>query len=434
MFPNPQDALPLPPQPNLEQYKKLAKELLKACSASDAGAPDAWAERWVRGLVRLTELELDSKTPVDIERWVHGVATFARTKLLPSGSLADAQFVIARSHGFESWPKFARHLTEIGRARSGVSNFETAADAIVSGDLNALESLLKADPDLTRARSTREHRATLLHYVSANGVEGYRQKTPPNIVPITQMLLDSGAEVDAEADVYGGGATTLYLAATSIHPERTGAQEGLMSLLIDHGASIDRPGQSIVNACLANGRVRAAEFLAKRGAHLDLEAAAGVGDLEIVRAHFADAGHLKPVTTKQQLDCGFLWASEYGRNAVIEFLLKHGADLNSQAGTGQSPLHWAVIGGQVETIQLLLRHGSSLEAKNIYDGTALGQALWSLVNSDDDADRLEVVKVLLDAGSRIEDGTLGWLAKQTHGTSLLKEQLADLLRRYGAET
>ena len=27
MYPNPQDALPLPQRPDLEQYKKLAKEL-----------------------------------------------------------------------------------------------------------------------------------------------------------------------------------------------------------------------------------------------------------------------------------------------------------------------------------------------------------------------------------------------------------------------
>ena len=31
MFPNPQDALPLPPQPSIERYKKIAKELVKAC-------------------------------------------------------------------------------------------------------------------------------------------------------------------------------------------------------------------------------------------------------------------------------------------------------------------------------------------------------------------------------------------------------------------
>lgn len=33
MFPNPQDSLPLPARPNLEQYRKLAKGLLKACKS-----------------------------------------------------------------------------------------------------------------------------------------------------------------------------------------------------------------------------------------------------------------------------------------------------------------------------------------------------------------------------------------------------------------
>ena len=49
-------------------------------------------------------------------------------------------------------------------------------------------------------------RATLLHYVAANGVEGYRQLTPPNAVAIADALLDAGADVDALADMYGGRA------------------------------------------------------------------------------------------------------------------------------------------------------------------------------------------------------------------------------------
>ena len=43
MYPNPQDALPLPLRPDLEQYKKQAKDLAEACRS---GAPEArrdWA-------------------------------------------------------------------------------------------------------------------------------------------------------------------------------------------------------------------------------------------------------------------------------------------------------------------------------------------------------------------------------------------------------
>jgi hypothetical protein len=69
-------------------------------------------------------------------------------------------------------------------------------------------------------RSMREHGAGLLHYVSANEVEGYRQRTPRNIVEISELLLKAGADVRAAANVYGRGSTTLGLTATSLHPER----------------------------------------------------------------------------------------------------------------------------------------------------------------------------------------------------------------------
>ena len=43
MFPNPHDALPLPPRPNLNQYKTLAKDLLKAARSADPNAIGTWA-------------------------------------------------------------------------------------------------------------------------------------------------------------------------------------------------------------------------------------------------------------------------------------------------------------------------------------------------------------------------------------------------------
>src|ERR1019366_9876513 len=143
MFPNPQDALPLPPRPSLERCKKLAKELVKACKSGDEEAIGCWAEQWIRKLEKLAAQKNTHQTLARIDRWSENVEDFARRELSdgePTGrkcALADAQFVIARSHGFESWPKFAKHLEALARKSSPVSRFEAAADAIVSGDAAA---------------------------------------------------------------------------------------------------------------------------------------------------------------------------------------------------------------------------------------------------------------------------------------------------------
>ena len=444
MFPNPHDALPLPPRPHLEHYKKRAKDLVKACHSSNPAAIRDWAARWIDSLVRLADLTITPQLPVRIDHWTDQLETFARDKLSEACTLAAAQFIIARSHGFESWPQLAKHLAAITRANSPVNHFELAADAIVTGDLATLEKILHQNPGLIRAHSTRRHHATLLHYISANGVEGYRQKTPANIVQVAELLLQSGANVNASADIYGGS-TTLDLVATSLHPERAGVQDALMQLLLDHGASIDpsntdlrngdlpkQPARGILTACLANGRFHAAEFLAQRGAKLNLEAAAGLGRLDVVKSFFDENnenGKLKPPTTKAQTERALLWSCEYGQNAVAEFLLQSGVPFEAQAATGQTALHWAVIGGHLDTISLLLDRGAPLEAKNSYGATALGQALWSALHADGRTDYFPVIETLLKAGAKIEAGTRSWITHEP-SSSLIKQRIAKVLERH----
>jgi len=387
-------------------------------------------------------LTMTPQPPVRVETLVEQVEEFARKKLSDTYSrsaagcaLADAQFVIARSHGFESWAKFVRHLEDLARKNSAVSQFELAADAIVSGDLGTLQRLLMENPELIRARSAREHGATLLHYVSANGVEGYRQRTPRNAVQIAEILLQTGAEVDARAGVYGGGSTTLSLAATSVHPLRAGVQNSLLEILLDYGAMVDSAhGPALINACLATGRQGAAVFLASRGAPLDLEGAAGVGQLDVVKSFFNQDGTLKPTANTEQLQRGFLWACEFGRGDVVEFLLDKGADLRGQADSGETGLHWAVVGGHVAMIKPLLERGAPLEELNAYGGTALGQAMWSFINGDPEIDYVPIFETLLAAGARIEDGSLAWLEKQEGRSVAAKTRIAQVLRRYGAST
>ena len=115
------DAKQLPARPSLEQYRKQAKDLFKTRKSPEATHR---LKRFHPRLKKLTEAEI------------------ADAKL----SLADAQWVIAREHAFETWRKFVKHIQEVVRRDSPVSRFELAADAIGKGDLAALKRLLRADP------------------------------------------------------------------------------------------------------------------------------------------------------------------------------------------------------------------------------------------------------------------------------------------------
>lgn len=208
--------------------------------------------------------------------------------LHPEYAAGDARAVISRTHHFDTWADFEAFTRDVAVPGSPIATFESAAEAIVHGDIETLRRLLREHPDLIRARSVRNHHATLLHYIGANGIEGWRQHTPPNAVEILELLLASGAPIDVYADMYGGS-TTLGLVATSLHPERAGLQEQLIDVLLAHGARMDNRGPSgngmpLVNGCLANGRRGAAIYLAARGAPLDLEAAGGVGRIDLLAA------------------------------------------------------------------------------------------------------------------------------------------------------
>jgi ankyrin repeat protein len=398
------DAKQLPARPSLEQYRKQAKDLLKT-----HGTPEAThrIKRFHPRFAKLTETEI-------------GVAKL---------SLSDAQWVIAREHAFESWPKFAKHIRELIRKDSPVSRFELAADAIVSGDLTALKHLLREDPGLLRQRSTREHEAPLIHYVAANGVEDFRQKTPKNIVEITKVLLDAGAEVDATNQAYGGASTALGLAATSYHPAKAGVQLELLEELLKAGACIDGAarGWNPLVAALHNGRGDAAAFLAEQGARLDLEGAIGTGRVEVMGRYINKDGSLQAGATKEQLNYGFIWACEYGHTNAVRFLIDRGFRPDEYFMHGETGLHWAAYGGHAETAKVLLGINPDVNARDeIHGGTPLGWAIYGWGNPAPEfknSRHHEVVKLLVRAGGNVD---WEWLESSDRGTSLGTKLRADL--------
>jgi hypothetical protein len=334
----------LSPRVNVEQSKKQAKDLLEAFREGDPKALDRirWNHPRFRGL---TDAEIRER------RFV----------------LADAQLVVARLHYFESWPKLLRHIDTLVRKDRRVGRFEDAADAIIAGDVAKLTALLRANPELVYQRSTRAHEAPLLHYVAANGVEDYRQVSPPNAVEVATVLLDAGAEPDATSNAYGGGWTALGLVATSTPPRQASVQIPLIELLLERGAAIDdeRKGSGIVMHALNNGCPEAARALADRGARIpDVIAAVGVGRPDLVERLAAGAS-----------------ASELG-----------------------IALHYAAGNADLAMIDLLIRLGAQLETRNEYGGTVLGQALWFAWHAGPHGieDHVAAIDALIAAGARTD--------------------------------
>ena len=427
MFPNPQDALPLPQKPNLEQYRKLAKDLVRAAENGEAAVRD-WSRHWVAALVRQSGTVTNRNQPVRVENWSQGIADYLAKELVEkkSPTLTRAQLAIARSHGFSSWPKFSKHVEQLIEAKTPISHFEAAADAIVNGHAEKLKKLLRTNPDLVQSRSTREHAAMLLHYVSANGIEGYRQKTPQNIVEIAKILFDAGAEVDVTCHVYGSDCTTLGLTATSVHPAKAGVMPDLLQVLLDRGAAIDKNdtaghAQSLVFACLANGRLEAARFLAGKGARLDFVSAAALGYIDTVKEKFNADGTRKADLSRELMQEAFRYACGYGANHVVEFLIKRGADLAEHTGDGQSGTHYAVIFGRLDTLKLLLKYKPPLELTNMYGGTVLGQALWSAAHGGDPEVYSQIIEALIAAGAKVPERHVP-----------VNPQIDALLERYGS--
>ena len=441
------DTLALPPRPDLEQYRRRAKDLVKACRSRDPGAVRTWATHWLDTLIRLRGVEVTPFVRHSFDRAVVQIENEVRALCRESSdagcTLIDAQRLIARAHGFTSWPRFAAHVEGIAKERPEIREFETAVDAVVSGDLDTLGALLRASPSLMSARSSREHRATLLHYVAANGVEDYRQVTPANAVDIARLLLDAGAEVDALAETYGGGSaqTTLNLLVSSAHPADAGLQSALVDVLIDHGAAVDgveNDGSPLMTA-LAFGYLDAATTLVRRGAPVDhVVAAAAMGREDLVNAYVTEGGGLRPGVRlvsarwpalpkdpRAHVEKAFVWAAMYGRLRIVELLLRKGVDPAVSDGDRMTPLHAAAGSGHLDVVQLLLQHDPPLEATNVWGGTVLNSTLHFAFNAPaKGVDYVPILEALLAAGADVS------VVDEFFPTG--HARIDEVLRRYGA--
>ena len=360
---------PLPYRATLEQYEQQAEALFNALKCGDDAAE--WRFKWEHP-------RFHGKTVTDV-----------RATTL---DMADAQVVVAHEYGFESWSDLAE-FTDAVRRDGPVDRFETAVEAVISGDVTTLRSMLRENPELVRARSTRRHHATLLHYLGANGVEGGRQKTPANALEVAKMLLDAGAEVDALADMYEAKCTTMSMLVSSSHPAEAGLQTALAETLIDYGAALAGPGskwQSALMTALAFGYLSTAEMLARRGAPVDnIAAVAGLGRLE-------DTARLLPLADSQSKHIALALAAQHGHADIVRLLLDAGEDPSRYNPDGyhshSTPLHQAVWSNHADVVRLLVERGACLNIQDtVYDGTPLDWAIYG--------GRTAIAEYLRDRGS-----------------------------------
>jgi ankyrin repeat protein len=344
----------LPARPDISQLRLQAKELRRA---HRNGSPSAAAR------ILTQHPRLRGRTIRDAQE-----AAF---------SLADAQLVMAREYGFESWTVLKRHVA-ISRRLAHMRThpcFAAAIEAFDRGDLERLRALIAQDPTLVRARGFLEppfgyfSGATLLHLVAGNPM---RVPLPPNVVEIAAALIEAGAEVNARTLSPRIGETTMDLVLTSKHASEAGVSGPLIDLLLAHGARLDLRAPDVLHPSLSNHATRAAERLIDLGAEVDVCAAAALGRMDRLCAAFDDAGKLKtPVrrgtetlSERDAIGLAMLFAYVNGRREAVDFLLEKDGNWNMIGVNNGTALHRAAGAGDRPMVERLVAKGADLDDRN----------------------------------------------------------------------
>lgn len=338
----------LPARPNIEHLKHQAKDLLKDLQS---GKPQACQ--------RIREFHPRFRGMADDAIRAAGF------------TLSDAHLAMAREYGFASWARLRAHVTKADGSQHDLPHheriedpdFRRAVDLIDDGDVDGLRDHLVRHPALIRQRVEFEggnyfRNPTLLEFVAENPVR--HDSLPPNVVDVARTLLDAGARSDQR-----GIDATLGLVCSGRVPRECGVQIALIDLLCDHGADPD----GAMGAALGHGEFDAVDALVRRGAKIDLGAAAAMGRLDNARCALVTAD-------TEVRHRALAWAAQFGHVDIVRLLLDAGGDPNrfnpEGAHSHSTPLHQAALAGHLEVVRLLVERAARLDIKDIhYQGTPL---------------------------------------------------------------
>ena len=333
-------------------------------------------------------------------------------------SVADARRDLASRHGYASWDELRRHVEAMASGAEPPTPFVLAYRAIEANDRDGLVDLLDRFPDLVVQRGT-----------NGNDLVGMAGD-----LEITSLLIERGADVNRGND-YGW---------TKLHQAGYGNDCDLARLLLAAGARTDLSargdGGTPLIAALFWGHREVAELLGHEPGNL--RAAAGLGDVELVRALVgtpAAGAHRafyrphggfpvwQPTDDAQEvLDEALVWAAKSGRLDAIRLLVELGARVDADPYRG-TPLAWAAVNGRVEAVRALVELGADPNQRGTFGGPSHGQGVTAIQLAAQSGKRDAVVALLeLGADPLILDelhggSALGWARAGGH------PELADIL-------
>jgi quinoprotein glucose dehydrogenase len=302
--------------------------------------------------------------------------------LTPVGKRAGAELVaLALPRAGEDLPP---QLVE--RTDAEHPGFYAAVALIDSGDVTGLQALLRAEPELTRARGFTHpaygnsyfRGASLIHLLANNPT---RRSLSRNTLRLAEVLIEAGVDVNAQTDE---GNTLLSLAVTSSALQRDGDKTDLVHRLIEAGADPMVPDErTIEQAFVSQSDPDVLEALQGFGFKLDLRRAAGLGDVVALQGFFDDAGTLQeaalhipgvdlpdslttgPYALQYALDLAFNYAARWNQAPAMELLLARGARIDARppgfyfpGEPGATALHRAADAGRLEAVTWLLEQGA----------------------------------------------------------------------------